>query len=227
MQFNTLGSGIFNSIEGCCPVQPALVYVRHDEERRMAVRTMQHIIDHGKSHRSYACQQSHLAILLDLHGMLVRPRMSMIAGVQSANHARKRLTEGRRIKSRASVRQKAASFHHFIRNDDISGIATYIFIGIARGGKNSYRPASIVQGWLDGEFVSGLEPSLPLLTYFNYFSCELVSDNHRVFGYIVRHSLVSRSLVSGLIGRHADAVAHYLGKNLVILHLRKVEFFQT
>jgi hypothetical protein len=159
--------------------------------------------------------------------MLVRPWMSMIAGVQSANHARKRLTEGRRIKSRASVRQKAASFHHFIRNDDISCIAAYIFIGIARGRESPYRPASVVQGWLDGEFVSGLELSLPLLAYFNYFSRKLVSDNHRVLGYIVWHSLVSRPLVSGLIGRHADAVAHYLGKNLVILHLRKVEFFQT
>ena len=53
-----------------------------------------------------------------------------------------------------------------------------------------------------------------------------MSDDRRILGDVIGNPLVVRSLVGGLVRRHADAVADYFSEDLVFLHLGKFELLE-
>ena len=58
-------------------------------------------------------------------------------------------------------------------------------------------------------------------------SGELVADDRRILGDVIRHPLVVGGLMGGLVGRHAEAVADNLREDLIILHHGEFELFET
>jgi len=153
--------------------------------------------------------------------------MGVIAGMHGADHAGQRLAKGSGIEARTLVREQTPHLHHLGRDDDVGGVATDESVGIARGGKGSDRTALIVKGRLDGELVTRLELILPPGADLDDLSGELVADDRRILGDVIRHPLVVGGLMGGLVGRHAEAVADNLREDLIILHHGEFELFET
>ena len=94
----------------------------------MTVLAMEDIVDHGKTHRTDTGQKSHLAILLDVHGVDIAARSCVVVGMDGADYAGKRLAQRCRIECLTVVWEKAALLHHLVRDDDIGGVATDVAV---------------------------------------------------------------------------------------------------
>ncbi len=123
--------------------------------------------------------------------------------------------------------QKAPHLHHIRRDDDVSRVTTGVAIGISRGGQQSGRAVLVVEGRLDGELVTRLELILPFGADLYDLSGKLMADNRGIIGDVARNSLVVRTLMGRLVGRHAKTVADNLSKDFVILHLGELKLLKT
>ena len=121
--------------------------------------------------------------------------MGVIASVHRADDAGQRLAKGSGIEARTLVREQTPHLHHLGRDDDVGGVATDESVGIARGGKGSDRAVLVVEGRLDGELVTRLELILPLGADLYDLSSELVADDRRILGDVIRYPLVVGGLM--------------------------------
>ena len=101
-------------------------------------------------------------------------------------------------------------------------VSADVWIGIAGG----IQRALIVEGGLDGEFLSLFELSGPFGANLQNFAAELMADDDRVLRHIVGNPLVVRALDGGLVGGHADAVRDHPCQDFILFHGRKVELLQ-
>ena len=226
VEFDAAGCGEFHRVQACGAVQAGLVDVRHDEERRMPVLTIQHIIDHRQSHGADARKQRQAAAVLDLHRVYVGSGRGVVAGVHGADDAAQGLAQRSGIEAFALEGEQATHLHHLRGNDDIGRVPADVLVGVAGSGKHADRGIRIVEGRLDGELVAGLELVCPFGADFDDLAGEFVTDDGRVLGDVVRDPLVGGSLVGGFVRGHADAVAHHFREDLILFDLRQLELLE-
>ena len=112
-------------------------------------------------------------------------------------------------------------------DDHIGSISSDIAERISGGAVDTDRAVGGIDVRLDGELLTRFEFVFPHSADFEDFSCELVSDDHRILGEVLRKPLVDTDLMGGLVGRHADAVTDYLGQDLILLEGRKFELLKA
>ncbi len=226
MKLDAAGSGEFHRVQRGGAVQPGLVDVRDHEQGRLPVLPVQHIVDGGQAHGPDAREERHLSTVPDLHLVYVGARFRMIIGMHRTDDAGQRLAEGRRVEALALERKETTVLHHLVGDDDIGRVAADVRVGIPRGAVNAHRAARIVHRGLDGELVAGMEGILPLGAHLHDLAGEFVADDGRMLRDVAGNALVGIGLVCGLVGRHADAVAHHLGEDLILPEGRKFKLLQ-
>ena len=146
----------------------------------------------------------------------------MILGMESTDNAGNRFRKRTVEESFALVSEQTSGFHHFGRDNDISGIAADILVGVAGGGKRTF----VVDRRLDGKAVARFELILPLGADFDDLAAEFVTDDDGVVRHIIGNTLVGSALLCRLETGHADTVADDPGEDLVFGDLRQIESFE-
>ena len=65
-----------------------------------------------------------------------------------------------------------------------------------------------------------------VLPHLHDIAGKFMSHNGRMLCHIIVNPLVLRSQNGTFVGRHADAVRHYLYQNLILFDLRELEFLK-
>jgi hypothetical protein len=121
------------------------------------------------------------------------------------------------------ILEEAVALHDLMRDHDVLGVTADPAVGIA----GSVEGALVVHSGLNGELVADLVFILPLGTYGENFTAELVTDDGGIDGTVVGNALVSGALKNGLVGGHTNAVGNDTGEDLVLLHFGKLELLKT
>ena len=220
----------FNAVLGCLLDREQLrstrealsVDIGHDHERGAHV-AVQCIGQCAKAHRACCGEQRELAAFADAHFVLIHAHAGVEAGVERADAAAHRLSEGCFVIRLALVFEQAAQLHDLSRDDAVGRVAAEEFIRVAG------RPhgALVVERGLQGELHAGLELVRMLCADLDNIARKLMAHDGRVVGDVLVDTLVLGAEDRALVGRHADAVGHDLDQDLIVFDLGQFEFVQT
>ena len=109
-----------------------------------------------------------------------------------------------------------------MRENAVRAGAAEKFIGISRRSQAPF----VVQRRLLCKLHARLELVFPFVSHFYDHSRKFMPDNNRIGIDILRRAFMFLPLLYQLIRRHADAVAHYLYEDFIVLDRRKLELLQ-
>ena len=158
--------------------------------------------------------------------MDIRTGGNMVVGMHGTDDAGERFGQCCRVEPFTRIVEQTSQLHHLIGNHYVGGIPSDIVIGVTRSTQHSDRPFLVVQGRLDGELFTRSELGFPFGAHFDNLTGKFVSDDDRIFGDIARDAFMDVGLVRGFVRRHADAVAHNFGKDLILTDLRQLKLLQ-
>ena len=146
----------------------------------------------------------------------------MVEALVATDDAAQGLCQGAGEEALTAVGQQAATLQDDPGHHRILGVAADVGIGIAgivAGGQ--------LQGRLDDDLLTHLPAVLEIFAYLQDLAAHFVADDHGVFRYILRHTLVAGALLDGLVGGGADAVADHTDEDLIGGDIRQLELFQA
>ena len=143
--------------------------------------------------------------------------------METANYTAHRFTQRAIEKTFAEIGEYAPEFNGNRRYYNIGSVAAVVTERISGRVKRTL----VVHRRLYNKFIANLVIVCPFSADFNKLAAKLMTDNYRVFGYVIGNTLVVGALYGGFIRRHTKTVRYDLGKDFVVFNFGELEGFKT
>ena len=184
---------------------------------------MQRVGKRTKAHGAGTGGDGKVATLANAHLVGVDAHLRVIGGIEGANRAGQRLSQGGLIVRLALVHKEAVGGKDLLGQDAVGGVTAAELVGVAR----RVHRALVVDCGLDHELLARLVQIGVLGANLHDVAGKLMARDGRMLRRIGVDALVVGAELGHLVGGHANRVGDDLNQHLVIGDLGKLKLLQT